>query len=218
MYEHIQTKFDTLPEFVEYYHKYLVASGGCPKDWTWAMVEHFNRHREIKGFKYLSEGSYRMCFLREGRKWVIKIPKNLKGIQDCRNEASIYKHRKGKLNPKAPSELQGALARCRLREIKGIPCLIMPYLENMRDNYNEHPEWTKQLMDGVQVGKTKKGKVVVYDYGNESDGNWTPESDDFFLKYTNDRLEWNVLLPKRKQEEEKKKLDAVKGVASVPAT
>lgn len=215
MYENVQTKFETLPEFIETYRKNFIERP-CPANWTWAMVDHFNNYVHIKGFKFLGRGSYRMCFLREGRKWVIKIPRNQKGIYDCRNEALIYKHRKGKLNPKAPDEYQGALARCRLREIKGVPCLIMPFLENIREDYDAHPPWVRQLCDGTQVGKTRKGKIVVYDYGNESDSyNWTPETDDQYLQYTNIRLECNVLLPKREQNAKQKQIEALKGAASV---
>lgn len=53
----------------------------------------------------------------------------------------------------------------KLLEIDGLVCVMMERVEPVHfDNYNKVPDWVKGI-DGGQVGFTKKGKLVAYDYG-----------------------------------------------------
>lgn len=89
------------------------------------------------------------------KNWVFKVPINYGGINS--NE---YEHSVGKANPNAPE-----YPTTKLFYIKQIPILKMEYVEHMDYRDPERPEWAGYF-DGGQVGKTRKGKIVPYDYGS----------------------------------------------------
>jgi hypothetical protein len=89
--------------------------------------------------------------LRHG-KYVIKIPRNLNGEVDNEWEA------RARLSS-IPT------ARCRLATLGGWRVLVMEYVEEPTDfSYKEYPNWCKYV-DCAQVGWTRHGKLVAYDFG-----------------------------------------------------
>lgn len=186
MYENIRTEFDSIQEFVRHLKVELHEKSSFDwlrDDWSYAQYDHQFRKANIKGWQYVGMGSYRACYKRPDRKWVLKIPRIKKGIQDCTNEAAMFRARGGKYNPNAKTpENQGALAPCRLVKIEDVPCLVMPELV-MPVSYKDHPSWVNTLRDGRQIGRTRKGKIVVYDYGNEILEPWTPDAENLALSY-----------------------------------
>lgn len=99
----------------------------------------------------IGEGRHRIVF-RHGDRFVLKIPKGNEGLHANYLEADRYRHRR-------IDWLPIALARCRL-----LPngWLVMEYADPLP--YPEHPEWASYV-DCQQVGRTRDGRVVAYDYG-----------------------------------------------------
>ncbi len=103
----------------------------------------------------------------KGYRYVYKVPLNRCGIQANLREVELYK-----LDPKNK-------CRPRLIILNDIPVLIMEHLKVLspqeKNNtffikftdytfYNPKYYWTKKLEDGKQVGRNRKGKIVVFDY------------------------------------------------------
>ena len=114
------------------------------------MYEVFENHLKEKGFKYLSEGSFRRVY--ERKNIVIKIPTFSDGLLDNRVEhAAYHKYWNG------PTRRGIYLAPCRLL---ANGCLMMKKLT--WNSYFSRPAWSK-LIDGGQVGPYKE-RVVAYDF------------------------------------------------------
>lgn len=110
----------------------------------------FRKHK--KTFKRLGKGRQRDVF-RVGD-YVIKVPLNLDCVADNEHEAYMYRlsQREKGHHP---------MAKCRM--FAGL-LLIMEYVEPTRKSYNELPSWVG-FVDCGQVGLTKDGSLVAYDYG-----------------------------------------------------
>jgi len=96
----------------------------------------------------IATGRHRVIFL-DGDE-VIKVPSREFGILACNYELNI----------------QGEeYARTRLDEFlsneTGLPIVRMEYVEHV--GFSEKPDWTWSI-DGGQVGKTKDGRLVAYDW------------------------------------------------------
>lgn len=187
MFENIKLDFLSMEDFIRHVKTEIHDKSSFDwirDDWSYAQFDHQFEKARIPGWQFVAKGSFRACYKRPNRKWVLKVPRIKKGIQDCVNEASMFKHREGKYNPKAEEHMQGALAPCRIVKIAEMPCLIMPEVDTtLRNRYNDHPKWTHMLRDGRQIGTTRRGKVVVYDYGNEILAPWTPAHDTLSIEY-----------------------------------
>lgn len=106
---------------------------------------------DILKCKYLGQGRNRIVYLLPSGKNVIKIPINEYGLYNNWDEATIFSRREdGCYIP---------LARCKM--VKDTPYLIMEYVEQTKDPYVE--PWTYSV-DCSQVGYTRSGKLVAYDY------------------------------------------------------
>jgi hypothetical protein len=183
MSQNIQTHFSSMPEMLSYIKERFFIEGdqGAGGDWSWGQRHHFDQNVKIAGWNYIGHGVSRVCFKKKSRNWVLKVPRCIRGIQDCLNEAAMFKARKGKFNPLVRKDWQGKLAPCQIVTISGVTCLIMEFLdcsETKNWSNSEFPKWTLQLMDGrQQLGKTKAGTLALYDYGSEVYEDWTPRVD-----------------------------------------
>lgn len=114
----------------------------------------------------LNSGSTRRVY-HLNKNWVIKLPLNGDGILGNLVEYISYK--------KYPVRR----AKCKLKFIKGMPCLLMEKVDdilptsyhNLSMTTNQYskflkslPAWVSNLHDGPQVGFNKDGKLVCYDY------------------------------------------------------
>ena len=114
------------------------------------------------GWKYVGSGRNRRV-IRRGNV-VIKLPYQPDGMKANADEAKLYRQFKSK-----PSNKNGAYyAPCRL-----LPngCLMMRALKTKltHKTIRNLPLWIWSLVDGTQVGLTKTGKVLAYDYADEED-------------------------------------------------
>ena len=107
--------------------------------------------RKLLPWKYLGQGNYRKTYLLPSGKYVIKIPINDDGQYNNWGEVKEYKEDKS-----------GLLARCRLFKYRNQLCCIMEKLTIPKDLHNL-PDWCSGI-DCQQVGYTRKGKLVAYDW------------------------------------------------------
>jgi hypothetical protein len=122
------------------------------------------------GWSYLGCGRHRRV-IRKGN-IIIKIPYRFDGIEANKSEHNLYRRyrRENKYN----------YAPCRLLKNN---CLLMWYVYPME--FWEAPSWACELSDGIQVGRYKDGRILVYDYSDEFlPGNIKEEIKDFVTKYT----------------------------------
>lgn len=100
-------------------------------------------------------GRNRVAF--EGKKVVIKLPRNMAGILDNEREARRYQ--------KAPEK--DKLARARLAVVSDIPLIVMIKLDTLRslEKAATLPKWA-DFFDCGQVGLDPKGCYRAYDYGS----------------------------------------------------
>jgi hypothetical protein len=105
-------------------------------------------------------GCSRIVFSRIRRRggdsrWVFKIPLCGKGETDNYREARYYKRGDGRM------------AKCRLVVIGGLDCLVMEKVDThdpIPYGYGT-PEWAKYV-DCCQVGRSRSGEIVAYDYAD----------------------------------------------------
>ena len=102
--------------------------------------------------KPIDSGLDRIVF--DASRWVIKVPRSSWCYGANYTEAS-YGHRSCKSD---------TLAICRLFHIDSVPVLWMEKVEPVT-SFSNLPDWTN-FIDCQQVGYTRKGKLVAYDYGN----------------------------------------------------
>jgi hypothetical protein len=108
----------------------------------------------LQQFIFLGEGRGRLVY--KHKNWVIKIPKDDWGLGDNYHEATVSKIYKNRPNGNGVY-----FAKCKIT-----PCglLVMEYVDTTSINYKTLPEWTG-FVDCNQVGLTKDGRLVAYDYG-----------------------------------------------------
>lgn len=109
----------------------------------------------MRDVSFLGEGRNRLVFGHNG--FVIKVPKDTAGYFDNEREARI-----SRMFGRLPNLDGVCYARCHL-----LPngWLVMErVVEYLNYGHPECPEWGG-FIDCCQVGKTKDGRVVAYDYG-----------------------------------------------------
>jgi len=107
-----------------------------------------------KNLKVLGEGRNRITFELNDR-FVLKVPLNEYGVLDNETEAKMYRNR---------SDGDIRLARCRkVLNSFGLPLLVMERVDIDSVESLELPHWV-DFIDCSQVGYTKKGELVAYDY------------------------------------------------------
>jgi hypothetical protein len=95
-------------------------------------------------YEFVGEGRNRVVFSRNDA-FVLKVPKNLDGLADNWHERN-WRHEN----------------YCLARLYKNV-ILVMQKV-NRKINMTNLPLWTHYI-DGVQVGKTRDGKLKAYDFG-----------------------------------------------------
>lgn len=113
------------------------------------------RIQHMRGAKYLGSGRDRHTFLLPSGKYVVKVPRHFFGIEsnasEAKNETIDEKH----------------LPR---RRMAG-DYLVMEYVDTNWKKVNKHKDrhapWVEGLYDGPQIGITKTGRLVVYDFSDE---------------------------------------------------
>lgn len=107
------------------------------------------------GWKYIGSGRKRAVYLLPNGRNVIKIPLSEDGIHDNYMEAFRYSNGR-------KEGMYVQYARCRLLGV----LLIMEYVAPIDESpYNLGINWVYSV-DSGQVGYTKQGKLVAYDFGN----------------------------------------------------
>jgi hypothetical protein len=98
------------------------------------------------------------------RNYVVKIPKNADGFTDNDWEGSVSNFDESDPNFD-PDDVQFARTRLFYYPIENdfIPILFMEYVKQDTD-WDSHPDWVGSV-DCGQVGYTKKGRLVAFDYG-----------------------------------------------------
>lgn len=122
-----------------------------------AMYEKYIRRAEA--FDY---GRNRCVFLFD--KYVVKLPKNHDGIADNDWEGSVSND-----HNTAPCEWQVQFPRTRLAYVNELSIVFMERIEaanekEIRRRLGYVPKWV-DCVDCGQVGFTRSGKLVAYDYG-----------------------------------------------------
>jgi hypothetical protein len=109
-------------------------------------------------FKYLGSGRHRFVFLSPNKRYVLKFPIDYDGLLANEEEEQVFK-----------SSLTNLIS-----DIKYAPCrlisntiLMMRYVEDIfySRKITELPIWVNEI-DSCQVGLTKDGKLVAYDFSN----------------------------------------------------
>lgn len=108
----------------------------------------------------LGYGRHRITF-KLSDKYVLKVPYVEDGVYDNHQEVKLYNRFRE----------AGKCARCRIVKLYNLPCLIMemvtPFVYGKTPG-EDWPEWSNYV-DCGQVGVTRKGNVVAYDYADSSD-------------------------------------------------
>lgn len=106
-----------------------------------------------KTHEFLGEGRSRKVFIIDDL-WIIKVPLNEEGIHDQYWVLDCFEKNKA----------QGIYAQCYLKIENEIPLLIMERVKPFIGDSRSLPKWVQQI-DYQQVGYTKDGRLVAYDYG-----------------------------------------------------
>ena len=104
-------------------------------------------------YEFLGAGRNRAVFLTPSGKFVIKIPLNIAGNSDNYIEGK-------KKNDDFP------LPNSKYLEINGFSCVMMEYVEQLKISDATNIPWWANYVDSMQVGYTRKGRLVAYDYGS----------------------------------------------------
>lgn len=108
------------------------------------------------------DGRNRVTFIRKS--YVIKVPATIDGFADNDWEGSVSNTKESLNNPE---EIE--YAKSRLVEYKGIPLVFMERVEEayhheITSRLGYYPDWVLSV-DCQQVGFTKSGRLVAYDFG-----------------------------------------------------
>lgn len=152
----------------------------------WELDQEFlTAYLESEGFTYLGSGRHRRTFLSPNRRFVLKFPRDLYGLEANQKECKTWKKA---VRGEWRSQHGEALAPARLicDAICVMPAMTELYgrtrgcgkarviLSNGQMDDDPEPEdmekslpaWLDNYyVDCAQVGKMRNGKVVVYDYG-----------------------------------------------------
>lgn len=120
-------------------------------------------HRFAARALSVAGGRNRNTFLMPGN-YVVKLPKSWEGYGDNDWEGSISNAEE---NLNSPYHVQ--YPKTRLLYVEDIPILFMEkvkpiYEKELIDLFEEIPDWV-HCVDCGQVGITKKGRLVAFDYG-----------------------------------------------------
>jgi len=109
---------------------------------------------------FLGYGRTRMTFLDPGKDVVWKVPRSLYGVDDNLEEDTCP------FNPEI-------LPIRELFYIHDVPVMMMEYVEYLPEDWCESDEtrWVDAI-DCMQVGYTKDGRLVTYDFGHDWPGYW----------------------------------------------
>ncbi len=110
-----------------------------------------------KRLVFINEGRHRAVFKTPSGKFVVKIPIAEGGWWANHQEARDFQNKDRWLG-------DDRLARCRLIDVAGTECLVME-LVTMPVDRESLPNWT-DAVDCQQVGYTRRGKLVAYDWSN----------------------------------------------------
>lgn len=102
----------------------------------------------------------------EFKHYVIKVPINAEGLRANDWEGSVS-NEKRRLKSKRYLEYWVQYPRTRLYYFKDIPLVLMELIAPLdwsKTCYDDQPDWVGSV-DCGQVGYTKKGRLVAYDYG-----------------------------------------------------
>jgi hypothetical protein len=154
----------------------IICNFNIPSD---ARRAYLHKIMEKWNFIYLGKGRHRMTFLSPNKRFVLKFPRNRKGLEANRYEAITYK--KALLGGDKPY----SYAPCRLIQNAIILMVAVTsvyggteaddlvrdrgYLGGEDayggDNQGSFPSWIFDI-DSCQVGRLSNGKLVAYDYGD----------------------------------------------------
>lgn len=107
--------------------------------------------RMMEKYEYLGCGRNRIVFRLKSKNYVVKVPVNLAGNSDNCFEAK-------------KQDFGYPVAKAKRVIIGDFCCAVMEYVEHADRFDNELPDWTG-FVDCGQVGFTKKGELVAYDFG-----------------------------------------------------
>lgn len=109
-----------------------------------------------RGFTYIGAGRQRRTYMSKSGKYVLKFPRSISGALANIEEAWMYH---------IGERMDGNIARCRLILFKGMYCVMMEAVQYVDSHMNLRtgPYWLYEV-DCLQVGYTRKGKLVAYDY------------------------------------------------------
>lgn len=107
--------------------------------------------RMMEKYEYLGCGRNRIVFRLKSKNYVVKVPVNLAGNSDNCFEAK-------------KQDFGYPVAKAKRVIIGDFCCAVMEYVEHADRFKHELPDWT-DFVDCRQVGFTKKGELVAYDFG-----------------------------------------------------
>jgi hypothetical protein len=113
------------------------------------FIKHYKKFFK-EHYVCLGKGRNRIVY-RITENYVVKVPLNWDGIEDNYHESSLAKK----------ENQQGYFANC---VMLGDMLLLMEYVEPTHKSYSELPSWVG-CIDCAQVGYTKDGRLVAYDFG-----------------------------------------------------
>lgn len=134
------------------------------------LLKHSHIYRKIYD-KYgmpIAEGMTRICFDANDQ-YIIKYPKSFSGIEQNKFEARMSNKTSSQGVPVASSFLETIENDIVLLWQEKVSPIILT--KNKAGEYEKNllPQWIYSLQDGYQIGYTKQGKLVCYDFGNEDE-------------------------------------------------
>jgi hypothetical protein len=119
-------------------------------------IRAIGRVLESKGFKFIGSGRQRATFLTPSGKYVLKIPRDdSEGDAEEANRSEAHAYISGCL--------PFPVAKCRLIRYLGKDCILMEKVDTSPDYKRSENKWVNKV-DIYQVGYTRKGQLVAYDY------------------------------------------------------
>lgn len=112
-------------------------------------------------YDFIGAGRNRAVFKLRSGNYVIKVPLNEYGFLDNGREASVVS------NKKDLEDDDIKYPQTRYVEYDEIPCVVMEYVSPIENNeeYQKNKKWWFDYVDCRQVGFTRKGEIVAFDYG-----------------------------------------------------
>lgn len=112
-------------------------------------------------YELIGSGRNRATFKLKSGNYVIKFPLSEAGEGDNDWEASIVSN-------KSEESDEIKYPKTRYITLNGFVCVVMEFVDDLSSNPEEYwflkEDWFNSV-DGGQVGKTKSGHIVAYDYG-----------------------------------------------------